>query len=207
MELLLLCRAESVAVAQELLEGRGGWPLSEAGREQASRLGKRLVRDYAVDSLYTSPLQAARETALSIGEALGLTPQEAADLQAQDSGDLAGEPLAQIGEDRPELLPPYRDIFSAFPGGESYVQMHLRVVNAINRLIEGNRENTIAIVTHPGPIQAFSLAFLRFSIGQRTELELACDAASLHHLHRGTDGRKRIVHLNDTAHLMDLSHI
>ena len=207
MELLLLCRAESVAVTQGLLEGRGGWPLSDAGREQALRLGQRLTRGFAVDCLYASPLQAARETALSIEKALGLTQSETAELQAQDTGELAGEPLAVVRQSLPKLLPPHQDIFSAFPGGESYVQMHLRVVNAINRLIEEHREHTVAVVTHPGPIQAFSLAFLRFSIGQRTELDLACDSASLHHLHSGTDGRKRIVRLNDTAHLLDLSDL
>jgi broad specificity phosphatase PhoE len=207
MDLLLVCRAESIAATQELLEGRRGWPLSGAGRQQALRLGQRLAQDYGVDTLYTSSLQAAQETALLIGEVLGLAPpQEIPNLKAQDSGELAGQPLAEVRQSAPELLPPPRDIFSPFPGGESYVQMHLRVVNAINRLVEETEAETIAIVTHPGPIQAFLLAFLRFSIGQRTELDLACDTASLHHLRRAADGRKQIVRLNDTAHLVGLGN-
>ena len=164
MDLLLLCRAESEALAQGLVEGSQGWPLTAAGRQQADRLGARLARDYGVAALYSSPLEEARETAARVGEVLGIQPQDEPDLRGLDSGELAGRPLAEVRREVPILLPPSGDIFSPFPGGESYAEMHVRVVNAINQLVASAAGRTIAVVTNPRPIQAFLLAFLRYAI-------------------------------------------
>jgi broad specificity phosphatase PhoE len=202
MDLLLLCRAESEAVVQELVEGNRGWPLTEAGRRQGDLLGERLARDYHVAALYSSPLDEAWETAGLVGRALGMPARPEPDLREMDGGRLAGRPLEQVRSEMPGLFPPCGDIFSAFPDGESYADMHVRVVKAINGIVAAADDRPVAVVTHPGPIQAFWLAFLRYAIEQRSELKLRCDPASLHHFRRGADGRKEIVRLNDTGHLL-----
>jgi len=201
MDLLLICRAESEAVAHGLLEGRRGWALTAAGREAAERLGRRLAREERVVALFGSTLAEAWETATILGLGLGLSPQPEPDLQEVDCGDLCGRPLAQVQARVAGLLYPGGDIFTPFPNGESYAEMHVRVVQTINRLIAAAGEDTIAVVTHPGPIQAYLLAFLRYAIEQRAELRLRCAPTSLHHLRRDPQGRKEIVCLNDTAHL------
>ncbi len=198
MDLLLLCRAETEAVLGSLSEGGHGWPLTPAGRPQADRLGARLARDYALSALYCGPSQEAQETAARIGRLLRLTPQVVADLREVDSGELAGQPRTVLHGD-PLGPPRSTDIFTAFPGGESYAEMHVRVVKALNCLLQEAAGRAIAVVTHPGPIQAFVLAFLRYAIEQRAELRVCCEPASLHHLRRREDGRKEIARLNDTG--------
>ncbi len=201
MDLLLICRAESEALARGLVEGGLNWPLSVRGREQAGRLAERLARSYRIGALYSSPARDAWETAGTLGRALSLDVRPEEDLREVNSGRLAGRPLEEARKEFPGLFPPGNEIFSPFPEGESYAEMHVRVVKALNRIVAASGEETVAIVTHPGPIQAFFLAFLRYAIEQRGELTLGCAPASLHHFRRGADGRKEIVRLNDTAHL------
>ncbi len=202
MDLLLLCRAQTEALLQGLIEGGAGWPLTAAGRRQADLLGARLVRDEAPQALYCGPSLEAQETATRVGARLGLAPQPVPELREVDGGELVGRPRAFLSAP-PLGLPRSSDIFTAFPGGESYVEMHVRVVKAVNALVSGAAGRTIAVVTHPGPIQAFILAFLRYAIEQRAELRICCEPASLHHLRRREDGRKEVVRLNDTGHLLN----
>jgi serine/threonine-protein phosphatase PGAM5 len=55
--------------------------LIEVGREQARAVGERLGREgWRFDSLHTSPLTRARETADLVGAALGMTPRTVEDL-------------------------------------------------------------------------------------------------------------------------------
>ena len=78
MRALLLRHGESVHTAD-----RSGEPaahsesdrLTEKGLEQAQGAGAGL-REHGVTRLLTSPLRRARETALAVGEALGLEPEE-----------------------------------------------------------------------------------------------------------------------------------
>jgi probable phosphoglycerate mutase len=201
MDLLLLCRAETEAVLQGLTEGGPGWPLTPVGQAQADLLGARLARDHALYALYCGPALECRETAARIGRQLGLAPRVVADLREVDAGEVTGRPRTLLRGDPPHP-PRSADIFTAFPGGESYAEMHVRVVKALNGLVEEAAQQTIAAVAHPGPIQAFVLAFLRYAIEQRGELRVCCEPASLHHLRRLHDGRKEIVRLNDLSHLM-----
>jgi broad specificity phosphatase PhoE len=202
MDLVLLCRAESEAVTAGLVEGGRGWPLTPEGGRQADRLGVRLARDYRVTALYASSLEEAAATAARLGQVLGLAPIMLPDLREVDPGELAGRPRHEVRLEA-GARPRSADIFTSFPGGESYAAMHVRVVKSINTLVQEAAGRTIAVVTHPGPIQAYLLAFIRYAIEQRGELRLCCDPASLHHLRRREDGRKEIVRLNDTGHLLE----
>ncbi|MDQ3876307.1 MAG: phosphohistidine phosphatase SixA [Actinomycetota bacterium] len=50
--------------------------LTQAGREQARALGRRLAEEgVSADALLTSPLVRARETAAALGAALGIEPE------------------------------------------------------------------------------------------------------------------------------------
>jgi broad specificity phosphatase PhoE len=149
-------------------------------------------------------LEAAWETAERIGRFVGLSPQVEPGLSEVDSGQAAGLPLGVVLAGGPVPIPSTSAIFTPFDGGESYADMHMRTVKALNYLVEAAKGLTIAVVTHPGPIQSFLLAFLRLAIQQRDQLGLSCEPASLHHLQRDHAGYKEIVRLNDTAHLFKM---
>src|SRR5947209_18922800 len=61
-------------------QGRADPPLNDTGRAQAVELAEQLLAEGAA-ALYTSPLRRARETAVIVGEGLGLPVQIADDLQ------------------------------------------------------------------------------------------------------------------------------
>jgi phosphohistidine phosphatase len=70
MHLVLVRHAEAVNGPPDELR-----PLTPAGRDQARALGARLRKDgVSPDAIVTSPLLRAHETALLLGEALGVTP-------------------------------------------------------------------------------------------------------------------------------------
>jgi probable phosphoglycerate mutase len=73
----------------ELLEGRGNPPLSETGREQAERVGRRLSGE-PLTAIFTSTLRRTHETAAPLARLTGLEPTELADLAEVSLGEMEG---------------------------------------------------------------------------------------------------------------------
>jgi len=124
--------------------GRGDVGLSDAGREHAHELAARVG---PVESLWTSPLLRARETAA----ALGSQPRVDDDLREIDFGDFEGRAFDEIAASDPEL---YRSWMEAptrvrFPGGECWPELKERVLRSLERI-----EGDAVVVTHAGVIRA-----------------------------------------------------
>lgn len=74
--ILLIRHAESVANAEERMQGSGNDPLTLRGRTQARELARRLQADNLSNALiFCSPLQRAVQTAEVVAETLGLSLQ------------------------------------------------------------------------------------------------------------------------------------
>ncbi|MCL6645874.1 MAG: histidine phosphatase family protein, partial [Dehalococcoidia bacterium] len=71
-------------------------PLSAVGRMQAARLAARLATEGPVHRLYSSDLRRTMETAVIIGEQLGLQPVLTPDLRELDVGDWKGRSYPEI---------------------------------------------------------------------------------------------------------------
>jgi broad specificity phosphatase PhoE len=107
-----------------------------------------------VDALYCSPLERTRETAAPIGSALGLRPRSSAGLLECDFGDWTGAKLKDLFK-----LPEWRTVQKApstfrFPNGESFTEMQVRIVGALDRLRVRHPGGTIVCVSHADPIKA-----------------------------------------------------
>ena len=88
-------------------------PLDAAGLEAAQLVARTIRR---VDAAWSSPAQAARETAA----ALGLTAREEPALREIDYGDWAGRTMDEVGQTDPAGFAAWlADPFSAPHGGES----------------------------------------------------------------------------------------
>jgi broad specificity phosphatase PhoE len=68
----LIWHGESQGNLERCVQGWADYPLTDLGRQQATRLAERLAREKTLRELVASPLQRAAETAQIISDALAL---------------------------------------------------------------------------------------------------------------------------------------
>ena len=152
---MLLVRHGQTPTTGQSLPGRApGLHLADTGVRQAERAAERLAELTRVDALYCSPLERTRETAKPIGKALGLTPKVRKGLLECDFGEWTGAKLKDLFK-----LPEWKTVQQApsqfrFPGGESFTEMQVRIVTAIEELVREHPGGTIVCVSHADPIKA-----------------------------------------------------
>jgi broad specificity phosphatase PhoE len=129
-------------------------PLNEKGRLQARELARRLA-GRPVAALYTSPQRRARETAVILGECLGLEPRQVEALHELDHGEWEGRTQAEVLARWPEEYRAYEAApwDTPRPGGESYEELGRRLWPVLEKLADRHRGEEIAVVTHGGPIR------------------------------------------------------
>ena len=152
---VILVRHGTTPTTGRVLPGRApGLHLSEVGLTQANAAADRISGLARVDAVYCSPLERARETAAPIARARSLRPKVERGLLECDFGDWTGAELATLMK-----LPEWSTVQRApstfrFPNGESFTEMQLRIVSALDRLRERHPGGTIVCVSHADPIKA-----------------------------------------------------
>jgi broad specificity phosphatase PhoE len=140
--------------------------LDAVGREQAHALARlAATREWA--TLICSPLARARETAEIVGAAIGHHPIDDARFAETDCGDWTDLTFDAVQAAHPEQFASYlrADPDFAFPGGESFAQQQLRVLEGIDAARQGPRP--ALIVCHRGSIR-LALAALHGDDAQRS---------------------------------------
>ena len=152
---VLLVRHGLTESTGSVLPGRTpGLNLSDIGRTQAQRAAELIADGTTVDAVYTSPLERTRQTAAPIAAATGRRAKVDRGLIECDFGEWTGEKLSSLMK-RPEWATVQRAPSSfRFPGGESFVEMQLRIVSTIERLRAAHPGGTIVCVSHADPIKA-----------------------------------------------------
>jgi broad specificity phosphatase PhoE len=148
---LLVRHGQSEWNAAGRWQGQADPPLSDLGRLQAREAARTVG---AIDAIWSSDLQRAAETAIIIGDRIGVGPVVVDDrLRERDAGEWTGLTRTQIEERNPGFLAdgnrppgwePDRDLLGragatlasiagAAPGGEVLVVTHAGVVFAVER--------------------------------------------------------------------------
>ena len=152
---VLLVRHGRTPTTGKVLPGRArGLHLADEGRRQAQAAAERIAALGSVDALYCSPLERTRETAAPIAKALGMRAIADRGLLECDFGDWTSQSLAKLSK-----LPEWRTVQQApstfrFPNGESFTEMQVRIVSAVDRLRARHPGGTIVCVSHADPIKA-----------------------------------------------------
>ncbi len=152
---MLLVRHGQTATTGTILPGRAaGLHLAETGHAQAARAAERLAELKQIDAVYASPLERARETAAPIGKARGLKVQIDKGLLECDFGDWTGQELKTLMK-----LPEWSQVQRypsgfRFPNGESFSEMQLRMVGALERLRAKHPGGVVVAVSHADTIKA-----------------------------------------------------
>ena len=141
------------ALGHSLCGRMPGVALAPAGRQEARRAGRRLA-GHSIGQLFASPVQRAQETAVIVGDVVGLAPLTSAALEEIDFGDWTGRSFAELRNDpgwdrwnqaRSQHRP---------PGGESMLEVQTRVAAWLAKVTAGPSDTAIAAVSHADVIKA-----------------------------------------------------
>ena len=154
-----------------------GYALSEEGRAQARALVDRLG---ALDAIYASPIQRARETAAPWAAAHERDVAIAPEFNEIDFGAWTGRTIASL-EGEPDWVAYNTHRGRAqIPDGESFVDVAARIERGLDRVARAHPGGRVGIVSHADVIRvavARSLGLdldhlLRFEIGLASVSEL-----------------------------------
>jgi len=201
MDILLIRHGESTWNAEGIIQGWGDPPLSETGRAQATSLGLRLSQQERINTLYSSTLQRARETAEIIGELTGISPHFDDRLREGGIGVLTGVNVKDVKRLYPEIWRDWQEnpLKTPIPDGEDNESFRRRVVEIMDEITANHSDDDqIAVVSHGGTFGIYLAHLIGLDMRKRVPFRFA--NASLSMIQLG-DVRPRIALLNDTCHL------
>ncbi|MFC0385761.1 histidine phosphatase family protein [Muricoccus vinaceus] len=159
----LLRHAAHARVSSTLCGRMPGVSLGEQGRQQARALAERLSGE-AIEAVYSSPLERARETAGPIAQRLGLSPFVSEAVSEIDFGRWTGRDFAALEGD-PDWIRWNAERGTARPpGGESMAEAQARALGGIEAMRAAHPGGRIAVVSHCDVIKAVLAGFLGLSL-------------------------------------------
>ena len=134
---------------EEIFRGRVDCKLNDTGLAEARAL-EEYFRDVVIDSVYSSPLSRAAETARAVAVPKGLTVIPDPAFIDMDYGEWQGLPLKKVEEKYADLYRLWRERPQdvTFPGGENLSQARARAWEGLGRVIRENPGKTVLIVSH-----------------------------------------------------------
>lgn len=138
---------------------RGGWslvPLTEEGKTQVKKLAEFLNTQkdyYNIEKIISSDLERARQTTNIINEKLNVNVEFTERLREMNNGKIAGMLNKDVEKIYPGLYYNTLRIDERYPGGESPIEFHDRIIKDFKDIVKENKNhNNIMIVTHSGVI-------------------------------------------------------
>jgi broad specificity phosphatase PhoE len=197
--LLLVRHGESTWNREHRIQGQLDPPLSDEGRGQAARLGRRLAGRRFV-AFYSSDLKRAFETSQVIGETAGAQPTPMLDLREVFLGEWEGLRTDEIAERYPDAWARWRHepSWDLVPGGEGAGRFEKRVESALEQIFGRHPDGDVLVVTHGGVIQVA----LHRIVGRPSQglFSFRIQNASISVIER-RDGRRIVSGVNDVGHL------
>lgn len=170
--------------------------LNETGRNQVESTAIRL-KELSPVRIYSSKEKRAIETAEILSQSLSVPMEKVDGMQERNWGIFTGKPWEEVEKVLSPMTLQVR--YDYVPeDGESWKSFETRLINAIKRIIEENKGNSVAIVTHGGAIRALMPYLL--DVPKEESFKYDPDNASLS-VFEINDGGFKAVMVNDTSHL------
>lgn len=180
-----------------------GWldiPLNEHGHQQAIRLAS-FVRHLGIESIWSSDLRRASQTADAIAEACGLPVQTDRRLRERNIGNWQGMNIDEVRKWFPDQYAAYTNdrLGYAIPEGESLQVVRARMMDAFQDIVIDSEVSTLAIVAHTVSVRILIAAFVPDY--QPMEIQMGNTAVTT----TERDGNHWIVRVsNDIEHLQGM---
>ncbi len=198
-KLFLVRHGESEWNKLKKVQGQKDIPLTEKGIEQAKLIGKRLINE-GIEKIYTSDLKRAYDTARIIGKMLNIEVIPSKELREINFGiwegltsDIIKSKFSKEHElwlKNPEML--------KVEGAESILDLQLRAMNEINKIIRDENIDNVLIVSHSATLKTIILGLLNMDIGYFKNMTLNNVSLSIIEFRQYN---RVLTLLNDTNHL------
>lgn len=188
--------------------GNSDTPLNENGAGQARAIALRLKTE-KIQAVYSSPLQRAVNTALTIAQEHRLEVQTEPSFKELNVAGLEGVETSAMGKRLDELLilkghpsgqiKTREDVWTGLElaGGESLAQLQQRAWTALQHIVR-KHDGTIVVVTHQFVIQCLICAVLNLPVTQANRMRMTVGSISrIVFDERGA----RLTLFNDTCYL------
>jgi broad specificity phosphatase PhoE len=152
-EVLLARHGETDWNRESRFQGHADPPLNDLGRQQAAELADALANE-ELAAVYSSPLRRALETAEIVAARHELRAIPVEGLREVDVGSWQGLTRDEVEQRFPDQFDRWLDYGQGWNDGESYEQMGLRVIAALQELAARHDGGQIVALTHGGPIRA-----------------------------------------------------
>jgi broad specificity phosphatase PhoE len=157
----------------EILWGRSrDVHLNECGKSEARALAQR-VAEHRLDTIYSSPLERAVETAEEIAQQSGGIPVNISDaLNELDYGQWTGQTIAGLKDD--PVWQRFNTVRSRtrIPGGESIFEAQARIVAELRRLFLQHENGRVAIVSHADMLKVALAYFSSLHVDRLDQLHV-----------------------------------
>ena len=178
--------------------------LCEVGRKQAHLLGKRM-KHYHIDSVYSSDLLRAEQTARIVIEELGrpMDLEIREGLRETDFGELTYQTDNDIKVKYKEFMESRYHVEDdwAYPGGESGREVYTRAMDVLREIVSRNQKN-VAVVTHGGTIRVLLAGLFQGGQKDRLLISKTMERGGFSEIYyEEKTGRFYLERVNDFAHL------
>jgi alpha-ribazole phosphatase len=200
MRILLVRHGETELQSSLRYWGKTDVTLGPIGLHQAEQLRDRLAME-KIDSIYSSELKRAADTADIIAARHNLKIITCPELREVDFGRLEGLEFSEIHSQFPEIEKMWltRDPALIYPDGESLTDFENRVATFEARLNNHRANETILIIAHAGVLRTLICRLL--GLEMKTRWSLRIDLASLSIIETYLEINMLCL-LNDVSHLM-----
>jgi len=198
--ILLVRHGTTVSSTEDRFSGSTDVALSDAGREQARLLARRLAGESLV-AVYASPMHRTVETANLLAAPHGLVPVTRDGLREIDHGRWEGLRRKEV-EERfgAEYAAWESDPFTSAPeGGETGLAVMARALPVLHEIVRRHAGDEVLVVSHKATIRLLVSSVLGFDArGYRDRLDqLPC---CLNILEFRDPARARLMLFNDVSH-------
>jgi broad specificity phosphatase PhoE len=200
VRLIIVRHGNSIGNFKRIFIGQTDWGLPEIGKEQVKRTTEYL-KQFKIDSIYSSDLCRAYNTVLPTAERLGLEIHTKKGLREIYAGEWEQTPFTELAEKYPETYWTFQnDIGNAQPdGGESIADVFDRIVKAMNEILAENEGKTVLIGTHATVIRVFNCLWHNDGLENLQQYDWVTNAAVCHVEYE--DGKYNVVEYGHDEHL------
>jgi broad specificity phosphatase PhoE len=202
VKLILVRHGESVGNFENRLQGQEDYDLTVLGQRQALLTAERL-HALGTSAVYCSHLKRAHQTAETIAGRLGLEPTITEDLSEYHFGELSGQTYAEIRERFGAIANPAE---RTYPGEEGRDNFFNRVTSALWGIAERHPTETVAVVSHGGPIALFCQSVLGLPYKRPMPFSISNCSLCIIDASITSESNTRhavLLHLNDICHLAE----
>lgn len=203
-KLYIVRHGESVANRDNRLAGNLDLPLSAIGRKQANRTAE-FLRDQPLEAVYSSDLSRAMDTASIIAAKHKLPVIPKPGLREINAGVWAGMTYPEIAAQFPDEYQVWKENIglSRCPGGESSLQVQVRVKKTIEQIIGLHPDSTICLVTHGLALRMMEAVWTHTPPEDIAHIPFAANASVTVVIYE--DGSAKLVRRNYCDHLTGLT--